>query len=253
MTTKNYLFPNWPAPSKVHAACTLRNGGCSEGAYRGFNLSDAVGDSAQAVAANRQQLHRELQLPARPQWLKQIHGNKIIVAKADGELRTGDASFSCDAGVVCAVLTADCLPLLICDRSGTRVAAVHVGWRGLVGGIVRNSIAELGVAPRELLVWLGPAIGPQQFETGVDLLEAAFDSALNSAHASAIAQCFVPHQQKPLHFLADLYGLARAELLQLEVTEIYGGGLCSLSDPKHFYSYRRDGKTGRMASLIWLD
>jgi hypothetical protein len=130
---------------------------------------------------------------------------------------------------------------------------VHAGWRGLAGGIIRNSVAALDCAPEDLLVWLGPAIGPRAFETGVDVLEAFFDSAMNGAHAEAVAQCFQPHRQKPLHFLADIYALARAELQQLGVQNVYGGGLCTFTDADRFFSYRRDKTTGRMASLIWLD
>ncbi|SEA47730.1 peptidoglycan editing factor PgeF [Microbulbifer marinus] len=252
MSSDHYLFPNWPAPANVRAATSLRGGGHSAGVYASFNLGAHVGDDEQAVVANRRQLRQELELPAEPQWLEQIHSDKIVEAQADGLVRTADASFALEPGAVCAVLTADCLPVLFCDRAGTRVAAAHAGWRGLAGGILRSSVAALDCEPRELLVWLGPAIGPRAFETGVDVLEEFFENALDGEHTEAIAQCFRPHTEKPLHFLADIYALARAELRQLGVDAIYGGDHCTVSEADSFFSYRRDKTTGRMASLIWL-
>lgn len=253
MAADHYLIPDWPAPANVRAATSLRGDGHSSGAYASFNLGAHVGDDGEAVTANRRQLAQELQLPAEPQWLEQIHSDKIIEARADGLVRTADASFSLAAGAVCAVLTADCLPILICDRLGSRVAAVHAGWRGLATGVLRNSVAALDCAPEELLVWLGPAIGPQAFETGVDVLEVFFENAIDGKHTEEIAQCFRPHTEKPLHFLADIYALARAELAQLGITATYGGDRCTFSEVENFYSYRRDKITGRMASLIWLE
>ncbi|WP_406828939.1 peptidoglycan editing factor PgeF [Microbulbifer sp. ARAS458-1] len=253
MSADHYLKPDWPAPANVHAAVTLRHGGHSEGEYTGFNLGDHVGDLPEAVATNRDQLQRELSLPNNPQWLEQIHSDKAVVARADGKVLTADASFTREPGIVCAVLTADCLPLLICNRDGTEVAAIHAGWRGLAGGIIRETIDAMQSDPRDLLVWLGPAIGPESFECGVDVLEAAFESALSESHAEAIAQCFVPHSKKPLHFLADIYALGRAELAELGVAEVFGGDRCTVTEPSEFFSYRRDGNTGRMASLIWFE
>ncbi|MFC6634577.1 peptidoglycan editing factor PgeF [Microbulbifer taiwanensis] len=253
MSADHYLFPDWPAPTNVRAATSLRFGGHSDGPYESFNLGAHVGDDEQAVAANRSQLLQELQLPAKPQWLEQIHSDRVVEAKADDLVRTGDASFATAPGAVCAVLTADCLPVLICDRAGNRVAAAHAGWRGLAAGILRSSVGALDCDPSDLLVWLGPAIGPRAFETGVDVLEEFFENAQSGDHAEAIAQCFRPHVEKPLHFLADIYGLARAELRQLGVSEIYGGDRCTVSETEYFFSYRRDKTTGRMASLIWLE
>lgn len=252
MASDHYLIPDWPAPANVRAATSLRIGGHSRGAYASFNLGSHVGDDAEAVAANRRQLAEELKLPAEPQWLEQIHSDRVVEARADGLVRTADASFAQSPDVVCAVLTADCLPVLFCDRAGTRVAAAHAGWRGLAEGVLRSTAAALDCPPKELLVWLGPAIGPQAFETGVDVLEAFFEHAQSGAHTEAIAGCFRPHSEKPLHFRADIYGLARAELRQLGVDAIYGGDHCTLSEPESFFSYRRDKTTGRMASLIWL-
>jgi len=252
MSSEHYLFPNWPAPANVRAATSQRTGGHSKGDYESFNLGAHVGDDERAVAANRSQLLQELQLPAKPQWLEQIHSDRIVEAKTDGLVRTADASFAAAPGAVCAVLTADCLPVFFCDKSGTRVAAAHAGWRGLAGGILRSSVEALDCDPQQLLVWLGPAIGPQAFETGVDVLEIFFENALGGEHAEEIAQCFRPHTKKPLHFLGDIYALARAELRQLGVSEIYGGDRCTFTEEEHFFSYRRDKTTGRMASLIWL-
>ncbi|WP_066961811.1 peptidoglycan editing factor PgeF [Microbulbifer sp. Q7] len=253
MAADHYLKPDWPAPANVRACTTLRAGGHSEGAYRGFNLADHVGDDAAAVAANRSQLQQELNLPNAPQWLEQIHSDKVVQAHSDGKIRTADASFTAETGIVCAVLTADCLPLLLCNREGSEVAAIHAGWRGLTGGVIRETIAAMSSAPEDLLVWLGPAIGPEAFECGVDVLEAAFESSISESHAAAIARCFVPHTQKPLHFLADIYALGRAELAELGVTQVSGGDRCTVTEEADFFSYRRDGDTGRMASLIWFE
>ena len=253
MSADHYLTPDWPAPANVHASVTLRNDGHSKGAYSAFNLADHVGDDPAAVAANRVQLQEELRLPNAPQWLEQIHSDRAVEARPDGKVLTADASFTREKGVVCAVMTADCLPLLVCNHAGTEVSAIHAGWKGLTGGVIRATIEAMQSKPEELLVWLGPAIGPKAFECGVDVLEAAFESAMSESHAEAIAGCFVPHVEKPLHFLADIYGLGRAELHELGVTEIYGGDRCTVSEEEAFYSYRRDGDTGRMASLIWFE
>ncbi|GAA5446060.1 polyphenol oxidase [Microbulbifer sp. NBRC 101763] len=252
MSSDHYLSPVWPAPARVRAFSTLRSGGYSSGPHTSFNLAAHVGDSESAVLANRGLLCDQLELPGEPQWLEQIHSDRVVDAQGDGLVRTADASFSLKSEIVCAVLTADCLPVLICDKAGTRVAAAHAGWRGLAGGILRNTITALDCDPAELLVWLGPAIGPEAFETGVDVLEAFFENAQGGEHTEAIARCFQPHVKKPLHFLADIYGLARAELKGLGVGHIYGGERCTVKEPEYFYSYRREKTTGRMASLIWL-
>ncbi|GAB2525978.1 peptidoglycan editing factor PgeF [Microbulbifer agarilyticus] len=253
MSADHYLKPDWPAPANVRAFVTLREDGHSEGCYAAFNQADHVGDTAEAVAANRQQLQQELNLPNAPQWLEQIHSDKVVVAGIDGKVLTADASIAGEAGTVCAVLTADCLPLLVTNREGSEVAAIHAGWRGLTGGVIRETLSAMQSDPQDLLVWLGPAIGPQAFECGVDVLEAAFESSMSEAHAEAIAQCFVPHAQKPLHFLADIYALGRAELADLGVTQVFGGDRCTVTEESAFFSYRRDRDTGRMASLIWFE
>lgn len=236
------IIPDWPAPPNVRALQTTRSGGVSVGAYASLNLGDHVGDDPVAVARNRELLCAAL--PSDPAWLKQVHGN--VVAEADGMagVPDADASVARKPGTVCAVMTADCLPLLLCDQAGTTVAAAHAGWRGLADGVIEATVRAMDIAPEELLVWLGPAIGPQAFEVGNEVRQAfmAFDA--NAADA------FVPRGEK---WLADIYLLARQRLALLGVTQVYGGGLCTYSDQNRFYSYRRDGATGRMASLIWLD
>ncbi|MCO1335400.1 peptidoglycan editing factor PgeF [Microbulbifer sp. OS29] len=252
MPSNHYLIPNWPAPAGVKATTTLRTGGHSSGCYASFNLAAHVGDEEAAVLANRHQLREELALPSEPQWLEQIHSDRVVEAQGDALTRTADASFSTNNGIVCAVLTADCLPVLICDRAGTRVAAAHAGWRGLAAGVLRNTVEAMDCDPGELMVWLGPAIGPEAFEAGIDVLEAFFENAQNSRHTELIAKCFRPHSRKPLHFMADIYALARAEFAEIGVSEVHGGDFCTVAAPEKFYSYRRESDTGRMASLIWL-
>jgi hypothetical protein len=247
------IIPEWPAPANVHFLQTTRDGGVSSGAYTSLNLGDHVGDDPVAVARNRALLRATL--PAGPVWLKQVHGN--IVADADRTVGVpdADASVARKAGAICAVMTADCLPLLLCDEAGTVVAAAHAGWRGLAGGVVEATVKAMNVAPEQLLVWLGPAIGPQAFEVGDEVRQAFM------AHDPQAAKAFVPSpalrtQDSGLStqkWLADIYLLARQRLALLGVEQVYGGGLCTYADAERFYSYRRDQATGRMATLIWLD
>ncbi|RIX42479.1 MAG: peptidoglycan editing factor PgeF [Rhodocyclales bacterium GT-UBC] len=239
----DFLIPDWPAPANVRALQTLRGGGCSPAPWDSFNLGDHVGDDPARVVANRAELRRHL--PADPLWLKQVHG--VAVAGADQDLvgvPEADAAWASRGGRVCAVMTADCLPVLFCDRAGTVVAAAHAGWRGLLAGVLEATMVRMLVPPESLMAWLGPAIGAKQFEVG-DEVRAAFVAADPTA-----ATCFVPGA--PGKWLADIYGLARLRLRQAGVTSISGGDLCTVSDPARFFSYRRDGVTGRMASLIWL-
>ncbi|WP_232301224.1 peptidoglycan editing factor PgeF [Gilvimarinus agarilyticus] len=252
MLPDHYLVPDWPAPVGVKAAVTTRVGGQSEGGYRRFNLASHVGDAPEAVLANRQQLCVELGLVREPQWLEQVHGVKVIEARDDNRVRTADGVFTTAQGMPCAVLTADCLPILLCDHSGTQVAAVHAGWRSLARGIVPRALARFSASPGQLMAWLGPAISVDHFEVGVDVIEAFFESATSVAHSDAIAAAIRPGA-RPMHFYADLYQLARAALAECGVSAVYGGGECTYGDTERFYSYRRDGAaSGRMASLIWL-
>ncbi|MBD1551051.1 peptidoglycan editing factor PgeF [Pseudomonas typographi] len=240
------LLPDWPAPARVAACVTTRAGGVSTGPYAGLNLGDHVGDDPHAVASNREWLSALYGI--RPAWLKQVHG--VAVAQASpGTPVEADASWSSTPGIACAVMTADCLPVLFCDRAGTRVAAAHAGWRGLANGVLEATVAHLARPPEQLLAWLGPAIGPRQFEVGAEVR-----SAFLVRHAEAEA-AFVPGQATGVpgqtKFIADIYALARIRLASVGVTAVYGGGLCTIEDTR-FYSYRRANITGRFASLVWL-
>ena len=236
----------------MRAISTTRGGGLSSGRFASLNLGDHVGDEPGRVARNRARLRAELGLSAEPCWLHQVHGCSIVPAGATNPPREADGVAAEAPGEVCVVMTADCLPLLLCDEDGTRVAAVHAGWRGLVDGVVDAAVAALKIAPERLLVWLGPAIGPAAFAVGEEV-RARFLAADPDAVAA-----FLPggadgsEDQAGGPWLADLFLLARQRLARLGVTRIHGGGDCTFSQPQRFFSYRRDGVTGRMASLIWL-
>ena len=235
------LLPEWPAPAHVRSCVTTRAGGVSLPPFDRLNLGTHVGDDVEAVAHNRQRL--QALLGCWPTWLNQVHSPDVVEA-APAQVLTADASWTATPGVAALVMTADCLPVLFCDRAGTRVAAAHAGWRGLAGGVLENTLKALTFDPAETLVWLGPAIGPAAFEVGAEVRE-----AFVAEHAEA-ASAFVPGAQ-PGKFMADIYQLARIRLAAQGVTAIYGGGLCTVSDPR-FFSYRRAARTGRFASLIWL-
>ena len=241
----DWIDPDWPAPAAVRSACTTRRGGVSRGPYASLNLADHVGDDPVCVARNRALLRDHLELPGEPLWLRQVHGRDVSRGGVDPYGCEADASVATGPGVVCAVLTADCLPLLLCDRAGTRVAAVHAGWRGLAAGVIEAAVAGMQVAPADLLVWLGPAIGPDVFEVGNEVREAflACDPAATAAFRPSLAG----------RWLADIYQLARRRLHTLGVGHVWGGGFCTVTDPDRFFSYRREGATGRMATLIWLN
>ena len=240
--TSPWLIPDWPAPANVRACVSTRAGGVSQAPFDSFNLGDHVGDEPAAVAENRRRL--EQAQGCRPAWLSQVHGIEVVEADPS-RVATADASWSATPGIACAVLTADCLPALFCDRAGTRVAAAHAGWRGLAGGVLEATLDRLAVPAAEMLVWLGPAIGPQAFEVGPEVRE-----AFMADHAEAAA-AFVPSVNAG-RYMADIYQLARIRLAARGVTAVYGGGLCTFSDTERFYSYRRNPRTGRQASLVWL-
>jgi len=240
----DWITPDWPAPPRVRACSTSRSGGVSGPPFDSLNLAGHVGDDTEKVAENRARLKQVLDLPVEPVWLKQVHGTSVVDAAGVNGIPEADGSYSRKTGVVCAVLTADCLPLLLCDEQGSRVAAVHAGWRGLAAGVIEAALSKMG-APGEMLAWLGPAIGPQHFEVGLDVRE------LFVAHDGAAQYAFQPNPAG--RWLADLYQLARQRLNAQGVTRIYGGEWCTYSESQHFYSYRRDGMTGRMATLIWLE
>lgn len=237
---------DWPAPARVRAIATTRHGGVSTGAYASFNLATHCGDRPSSVAENRARLTTRHRLP-RVCWLNQVHGTHVVEATAtDGEPPTADASWSRNTGFACAVLTADCLPVLICDRAGTMVAAAHCGWRGLAGGVLEELLRRLPVGAADLMAWFGPAIGPARYQIGADVREALLARLDRSVVDTALGPSDAPDKWQ-----ADLYAIARCQLSSLGVPEIYGGGLCTYRDAR-FYSHRRDGVTGRMATLIWL-
>jgi len=238
------LVPDWPAPARVRAFVTFRTGGVSAGAYASLNLGTHVGDDPEAVAENRRRVAARLALPSEPRWLEQVHGTTVLDLDRDA-LAPADGAVTAQPGVVCAVLTADCLPVLLTDRGGNRVGVAHAGWRGLAAGVVENAVAALGTSPAEILAWLGPAIGPRAFEVG-DEVRAAFAAA-----GFETARAFVPNARG--RWQADLYALARQSLARAGVTAVYGGGACTYADAERFFSHRREAPCGRMASLVWLD
>lgn len=257
MSMSSYLTVNWPENSSgqadnVHAVTTLINGGTSKGGYAEYNLAMHVADDPEAVKANRSKLLADLQLPAEPVWLDQVHSNRVVHADtfvaADSAVEPdelqADASVATTKGVVCAVLTADCLPVFFCNSSGTEVAVAHAGWRGLHAGIITNTVNAMRSPSDEILVSLGPAIGAQAFEVGEEVFSAFVDK--NMANASA----FVANKKN--HYLCDIYRLARTELQSIGIDKIAGGGYCTYRETDRFYSYRRQPTTGRMASLIWM-
>jgi YfiH family protein len=249
--TPLFIEPDWPAPAGVLALSTTRQGGCSAAPYQSLNLGHHVADSADAVLANRQRLATALPQGVELSWLAQVHGTTVIEAGRGGTNPEADAQWTRRSRVACTVLTADCLPVLLCSTSGDVVAAAHAGWRGLLGGVLEATVAAMNAAPEQLLAWLGPAIGPAAFAVGPEV-RAAFLAAAEPAQQAAIAACFTANAQHRGHYFADLYALARARLEALEVTHVFGGGWCTYNDPERFFSYRRDGQTGRMASLILL-
>ena len=252
MTILNHcITPNWPAPANVKALQTTRAGGNSVAPYDSFNLGDHVGDAPLTVARNRMLLNTLL--PSEPVWLEQVHG--IIVANADNASckpqacpepsRRADACIARHRAAVCVVMTADCLPVLLCDKQGSVVGAAHAGWKGLAAGVIEATVQAMHVAPQNLLAWLGPAISQDAFEVG-DEVRALFVDADPQASAA-----FIPGQHGK--WFADIYALARLRLNTLGITQIYGGDYCTYRDAERFFSYRRDGVTGRMGSFIWLE
>ncbi len=234
----------------VAACMTTRVGGVSGGVYSdvvghgGLNLGTHVGDDPHVVQQNRALLRAVL--PAEPAWLTQVHGTQVLDAADVADAPQADASFTDRAGIVCAIMTADCLPVLLADVSGNVVAAAHAGWRGLAAGVLAQTVQRMRDAGAETIqAWLGPAIGPQHFEVGEDVRQVFMQ------HDMSFAACFVAVSGKPAKYLADIYALARAMLKQHGVTMVTGGDACTVADVTRFYSYRRDGVTGRMAALIW--
>lgn len=239
------IKPDWAVPENVRAVVTTRAGGVSQPPYASLNLATHVGDDPVAVAENRRLLREGLRLPAEPQWLDQVHGIDVCDPRSAGQECRADAAYTDQPGVVLAVLTADCLPVFLASRDGREIGVAHAGWRGLEAGVLESLLDRFAVPPGEIIAWLGPAIGPAAFEVGADVREAFL------AHGPEAEKAFVP--TRPGHWLADLYLLARQRLAARGIRDVSGGDLCTVGDPARFYSYRRDGVTGRMASLIWRD
>ena len=238
----NWIIPNWPAPANVRALTTTREQGASDTPFHYFNLALHVADDPNTVLKNRENLKRAASLPSDPFWLTQVHGTTVVnVADWHPPYPSieADASVAFAPNQVCAVLTADCLPILLCNQSGTCVSAVHAGWRGIAAGVIEQAVLKLPTNPESLLAWLGPAIGPTAFEVKEDVLAVFPDS-----------QAFSPAGKGS--WFANIYQLAIERLYQLGVSKIFGGGFCTYSDSMRFYSFRRSKITGRMASLIWI-
>ncbi len=278
------IVPDWPAPVQVRAASTLRTGGTSQGDYASLNLSTGVGDDAEAVTRNREILADMLDLPAEPLWLKQVHGTTVLdldggrpasrrsaserpafrrsalerpafrrsalersVPKRASSRQppAADGAVTSRPGQPCVIQTADCLPILLCDISGTRVGAAHAGWRGLAGGVLESAVQRMSADPGQLLAWIGPGIGPRAYEVGAEVMDAFI------AIDPSAAQCFAANARG--RWQADLYGLARQRLRAAGVEAIYGGDWCTHTETKRFFSHRREAPCGRMATVIWLE
>jgi hypothetical protein len=240
-------MPDWRVPAAVHAAFTLRTGGVSAAPFGSLNLGAHVGDSPAAVAENRRRVRVRLDLPAEPAWLEQVHGTRVADLDAPGEAgrAPADAVVTRRAGRVCAVQVADCLPVLLAARDASAVAVAHAGWRGLAAGVLEETVAKLGVAAGGLIAWLGPAISAAHFEVGSEVREAFLSADPGASGAFALNQRG--------RWQGDLVALARRRLTALGVTEVSGGTWCTYADPARFFSFRRDGRCGRMAALVWLE
>jgi len=239
----SWIEPDWPIKANIHAAVTLRTGGVSENAFQSLNPALHVNDNPEAVIKNRERIVQMLGLPSNPVWMQQIHSNQAISIDKTTVLQQADASYTDKSGLVSVVMTADCLPILLASYDGSEIAAIHAGWRGLLAGIIANTVRLF--KSDNIIAWLGPAIGPDCFEVGAEV-KSSFESK-SIQFASAFEQ---KNQHK---YLADIYQLARLDLAALGIKQVYGGGFCTVTDKQRFYSYRRDGETGRMATLIWRD
>ena len=243
------LKPDWSAPDRVRALSTTRAGGVSGSPWDSLNLGSHVEDNPDNVQQNRLRLAESADLTSeRIGWLNQVHGTDVVELTPDnvGQIAKADSSYTRHPGIACAILTADCLPVVLSDRDGTVVGAAHCGWRSLCGGVIENLVSVMAVAPETLQAWLGPAIGPDSFEVGPEVRDAFLD------HGPKAVLAFRAEGARPGHFMADIYALATLRLNHLGVSSVAGGGLCTVRDSNRFFSYRRDGQTGRMATLVWL-
>ena len=250
----DFIVPDWPAPAGIRACSTVRYpcgvdaDRLSDGVFSGLNVGDHVDDEPVQVQANRVLLGNALNLPATPVWLSQVHGTQVlnVLHAQQGQEADAAVAYATNPGPgICTVMTADCLPVLFCDMRGKAIAAAHAGWRGLLNGVLENTVSAMGDRPHMVMAWLGPAIGPKAFAVGAEVMQ-----AFVSEQAGAAA-CFT--QVDETHWLADIYALARLRLQMVGVRDIYGGDHCTMTEESAFYSYRRDGQTGRMASLIWYE
>jgi YfiH family protein len=240
---EHWIRADWPAASGIVAGTTLRFGGVSKGSYSTLNLGAYTDDEAHAVSENRRRFRSLCELPSEPRWLKQVHGSKVIVDPPSSEAPQADAAITRQPGVVCAVLTADCLPVIFASADGAELAVAHAGWRGLAGDVLEATVRSMSTDPAELIAWLGPAISQSAFEVGAEVRERFL------AHDPAAADCFAANERG--RWQADLYGLARLRLGSAGVKQVSGGEYCTFSEPGRFFSYRRDGACGRMASFVF--
>ena len=239
------IIPDWPVPEFVKSLSTCRTGGVSKAPFNSFNLAHHVGDNRESVNHNRMILRRDWLLPDEPHWLNQTHSTNVLELTDKTTDVDADAAWTEQKDTICVVMTADCLPLLVFDASQERVAAIHAGWRGLADGIIENTLDAMEVVPEHTSVWLGPAIGPDAFEVGTDVRDTF------TGIAPEASTCFLPSENED-KFLANIYQLAGLRLQQYGITSIQGGSYCTVSSADRFFSYRRDGQTGRMATMIWL-
>ena len=239
----DWIVPDWPSAPRVGALVTTRTGGVSRGSFATLNLGTRVGDDPAAVEHNREILRSRL--PADPVWLQQVHGTDVVDAESAGALPRADGAVARTRHFVCAVLTADCVPVLLADRDGAAVGVAHAGWRGLASGVIEATLARMAVPAKDVIAWLGPGIGPRAYEVGRDVYDAFM------VRDPGAAAAFEPHRDGT--FRADLFALARRRLDAAGVGASFGGGLCTYTDAARFYSYRREKATGRFASVIWID
>jgi hypothetical protein len=250
MSARLGFAPDWPAPARVRAWVTERAGGASSGSYAALNLGVHVGDSPERVAENRARLRAGVPLPSEPAWLEQVHGATVLDLDLDLDLDrdavgAADGAVTSRAGVVCAVLTADCLPVIFATRDGGRVGVAHAGWRGLLNGVLPAAVGALRSQPAEIVAWLGPAIGPASYEVGADVRDAYVACDARSSVA------FTPNARG--RWQADLYALARASLADAGVKDVHGGAFCTFAEAHRFFSHRREAPCGRFATLVWLE
>lgn len=239
-----FILPDWPAPNTVKAVSTTRQGGFSLPPFDSLNLGLHVGDSDTRVEKNRNDLIETAQLPESPRWLNQVHGTTVTTASTWQFGDEADAMISEQMNQVCVIMTADCLPILLCNQKGDMVVAIHAGWRSLAAGIIEKTLLKFDCNPQEIMAWFGPAIGPMKFEVGTDVYHAF------TQYSEQAQQAFV--QTDATHYLADIYLLAKQRLNAQNIHALFGGDFCTVSEPARFFSYRRDGVTGRMASMIWI-